>query len=133
MSSTQPNGDPSAEIPERQPVPQIAVLLTREQAYTASVALVDEVEKQIRYLTGDEEAGDLGEAHIGGLSSIDAHSTARSLMRALSALEAVGWPHQHAWSGCIYSLSLAEASGRGPWGETAPVDHRAWLDAESAR
>jgi hypothetical protein len=116
MSDRQPSDGGNLGIPARQEPEQIAVLLTQEQAYCASVALVDEVRKQISYLTGDEyRPGDIDEAHVGGMSSVDAQSTCRSLSRALCALEAVGWPHAHMRPEYMHNLTEREASGVGPW------------------
>jgi hypothetical protein len=116
MSGKQPSGDQSAEFPERQEPEQIAVLMTQEQAYCASVALVDEVQKQIETLAFDG-VNDLDEVHCNRIRSIDAQSNGRSLMRALNALEAIGWPHAHMREEFMHNLTEREASGVGPWSE----------------
>jgi hypothetical protein len=101
--------------PNEQPE-QIAVLLTQRQAYTASVALVDELQRQIEYLTGEDHLN-LDEVHMGGIGSKDAQSTARGLSHVLNTLDAIGWPHKHWRDEYRGNLSELEAIGRSSWGE----------------
>jgi hypothetical protein len=111
MTIRQPNGDDPAAIPERQSVPEIAVLLDRRRAYTVACALVEEIRRQVEYLSGD-----LDEARMGGGSSIDAQCTARALAHALDAIEEIGWPHAHYRAGFEHTMTEREAGGVGPWG-----------------
>lgn len=87
--------------------PAIAVVLTREQAFTAAYALADqahnEAESMVEYLTNTCDVGDA-----------DASSSGRRLRRILDALEVIGWPHRHDWDGRLDH----EANARGPWGKT---------------
>lgn len=101
--------------PEGAPAdPTIAVVLTRRQAYEASCALVrvirDDTEDLFRLTQSVDE---------GGVESRDAMSTARRLSRTLSAIDVIGWPHDHAWEGCWWTVTERERGGAGPWGELA--------------
>jgi hypothetical protein len=117
MTSRQPNGDDPAPIREREQE-QVAVLLDQREAYTASVALVAQVETQIIFPRGgDDSVVTLGDVRAGGIRSIDAQPSAMGLTRALTTLEAVGWPHQHERRDYVLNISECEASGIGPWGE----------------
>ena len=89
--------------------PTIAVVLSREQAWTTSRSLVDALRSEIDDLSGFLES-------TGRCAGIDAQSTGRRVVQYLGALEAVGYPHVHEWEGCHFTLSERELDAAGPWG-----------------
>jgi hypothetical protein len=99
-------------------VPQIAVLLDREQAYQASCTITTALYGECQSLMEHVD-----HAPTGGVESVDAQATGIRLRRMLAALDAIGWPHHHAWPGCQFTMPLDEQD-RSPWGGNTALYQR---------